>query len=246
MADAFTFDEVGSHGYSPHVQSGPLLDDILSNAGASIGDYVRAGGYEVARNATLRSPLEVIQTIDEAGLRGRGGGGFPTGHKWKLVAESESPERYFICNANASQPGGTKERFLIQASPHRVLESMLLAAHAISATAAIICLPQHLERETALLENALEEATTKSIAGRNGFGATRRPNIFICQTPTGYISGEETALMELIEGRVAQPRGKPPMPTAHGLFGAPTVVTNLETLLHVYHIVKYGADQFRK
>lgn len=246
MAGGFGFDEIGGYGCNPHVQTGPLLDDILSNAGISIHDYAATGGYAVARSATLRNPLEIIQTIDEAGLRGRGGGGFPTGHKWRLVAESESSERYFICNANAGQPGGLKERFLIRASPHRVLESMLLAAHAISATTAIICLPQHLETETALLENALQEATSTGIVGPNAFGSGRRFNILICQAPTGYVGGEETALMELIEGRVAQPRGKPPMPTAHGLFGAPTAVTNLETLLHVYCIVKYGADQFRK
>jgi NADH-quinone oxidoreductase subunit F len=246
MAVLFDFNEISGSGCSPYVQSGPLLDDVLSNSGTAIADYTGMGGYEVARRATLRPPLEIIQRIDEAGLRGRGGGGFPTGHKWKLVAESESPERYFICNANAGQPGGLKERFLIRANPHRILESLLLAAHAVSATTAIICLPHHLESETALLEHALQEAADKGYVGSNAFGSDRTFNILICQSPTEYITGEETALMELIEGRPGQPRGKPPMPTAHGLFGAPTVVANLETLLHVYHIVKYGPDQFRK
>ncbi|HLJ87239.1 MAG TPA: NADH-ubiquinone oxidoreductase-F iron-sulfur binding region domain-containing protein [Candidatus Angelobacter sp.] len=245
MANSLAWEEIDdSHNF--YVKQGPLLADILSNAATSIDRYLELGGYQVAGRAILQNPLEIIRMVEEAGLRGRGGGGFPTGHKWRLVAESESPERYLICNANAVQPGGLKERFLIRTSPHRVLESVLLAAHAVGATTAIISLPYHLEPETALLERALEEATSKGFAGQRSFGSARALHILICQSPSSYITGEETALIELLEGRAPQPRGKPPLPTSRGLFGKPTVVSNLETILHAYHIVKYGPNRFRE
>src|SRR5215813_10097774 len=192
MAALLTFEDIGGRCCGPHVHCGPLLTDMLADSGTSIQNYAGAGGYEVARRAVFHSPLEVIQMIEESGLRGRGGGGFPTAHKWKLVAESESSERYFICNANAGQPGGLKEQLLICASPHRVVEATLLAAHAVTATTAIICLPWHLESEAVLLENALQEASAKSFVGENAFGSGRTLNILIYRLPKGYVIGEET------------------------------------------------------
>jgi NADH-quinone oxidoreductase subunit F len=229
----------------PYVHYGPLLRDFPSGSETHLGAYQQTGGYEVARRVISRHPLEVIQGIEDSRLRGRAGAGFPTGHKWKIVATSSSSEKYFICNANAGQPGGFKERFLLRASPHRIIESMLLALHALSATTAVLLLPKHFGPEADLLEIALREAQAKGLAGEDAFGSGRRLNIVIYQSWGGYISGEETALMEMIEGRSPQPRGKPPLPVSRGLFDAPTVVNNLETLLHVYYIVKHGAACFR-
>lgn len=246
METHLVYEQLAPDRLRPYVQSGPLLSDVLSNSAMNVNDYVSAGGYEVGRQAICLNPEAILDMIDQSGLRGRGGGGFPTGHKWRMVAESENKERYFICNANAGQPGGFKERFLIQTSPHRIIESVVLAAHALRATTAIICLPQQLDAEADLLEKALEDATDKGLLGNHALGLRQQFQIVVYRYPGRYISGEETALMELIEGRAGRPRGKPPMPTAQGLFGSPTAVNNLETVLHVYHIIKHGAANFRQ
>jgi NADH-quinone oxidoreductase subunit F len=243
MKDQWTFEKLGNDCWKPHVQRGPLLHDFLSSASRHINE---TGGYEVARSALSLTPATIIQSIEEAGLRGRGGGGFPTGHKWKLVAESAASERYFICNANAGQPGGFKERFLLRTNPHRIIESLALAAIALNATTAIVFLPQHFGLEARLLEEALQEASANGLVGENAFGLGRPLNIAVYRAFGRYITGEETALMELVEGRVGRPRGKPPLPVSRGLFGAPTAINNLETLLHIYYIVKHGARKFRE
>lgn len=238
---------IGADGLQPHVHPGPLLTGVLSSAAATLDEYVLKGGYEVARRvASQASPDEVIQTLDEAGLRGRAGGGYPTAHKWWLVARQEAAEKYFVCNANAGQPGGFKERFLLGANPHLVVEAVVTGALAVGAVRALIALPVQLSEQARLLEAAAAEARGRGFLGDDVFGSGRRVEVNVFRTPGDYINGEETSLMELVEGRIGQPRGKPPLPTARGIFGSPTVVNNLETVLQAHHILKVGAEEYRR
>ncbi len=246
MDKQLAFENVSGDDLKPYVHRGPLLKDLLSSASTQCGTDNGAEGYDELRRALGLTPASIIDMINAAGLRGRGGGGFPTGHKWNLVAQAQNKERYFICNANAGQPGGFKESFLIQSNPHRIIEATLLAAYAMSATTALICLPSHLETEARLLENAAGDAHAKYFAEANLGRVEKAPSIIVYRVPRSYITGEETALMEMIEGRAAIPRGKPPLPCARGLFEVPTAVNNLETVLHAYHIVKNGAARFRE
>jgi len=208
---------------------------------------VRLGGYEVARRIAHQAMHdEVIRCLDEAGLRGRGGGGYPTAHKWWLVSQHESPEKYFICNANAGQAGGFKERFLLGANPHRIVEAVISGALTVGAGVAFIALPPQLSAEAQMLEAAVNDAHRHGFIGRGVFGTPNDLDVIVYKSLGGYITGEETALMELIEGKVGRPRFKPPLPTARGLFSMPTIVNNLETVLQAHYIFKVGAAEYRR
>ncbi len=238
---------IGTDAPGAHIHPGPLTSDILSGAARALDDYLASGGYEVARRVAHTAAFdEVIQILDDAGLRGRAGGGYPASHKWWLVARQEADEKYFVCNANAGQPGGFKERFLLGASPHRVVEAVVTGALAVGAGHAFIALPRQLAEQSRLLESAVAEARARGFVGEDVFGSGRRLEVSVYRTPGTYIVGEETALLELIEGRVAQPRTKPPLPTARGLFECPTVVNNLETVLQAHFILKVGAEGYRQ
>jgi NADH-quinone oxidoreductase subunit F len=224
----------------PHVHRGPLIESLLSDAVGSFDDYVRLGGYDVARRIMQTADREgPIQILEEAGLRGRAGGGYPTAHKWWLVSRQEDEEKYFICNANAGQAGGFKERYLLNANPRRIVEAVVTGALVTGARTAFMALPPQFSAEAQTLEDAIEEATA---AGFIGHGL----HLFVYRSLGGYITGEETALMELIEGKIGRPRTKPPLPTARGVFSKPTAVSNLETLLHAHYILKNGAQKFRE
>lgn len=237
---------IGTDGLQQHLHPGPLMTDFLSGAAGTIKEYVQLGGYEVARRVASRMTLdEVIQSLEDAGLRGRAGGGYPTAHKWWLVARQEAAEKYFICNANAGHPG-FKERFLLCANPHRIIEAVITGALAVGASHALIALPSQLTEQGRLLEEALGEACKYGFVGDGVFNSEACLEVSVYRTTGEYIIGEETALLNLIEGKVGQPRVKPPLPTARGLFGAPTVVNNLETVLHAHYILKIGADSYRQ
>jgi len=231
----------------PHVHPGPLLEDLLSPPAVDMAAYLRRDGYETAKRVIrTATPGAVVSEVDKAGLRGRAGGGFPTGQKWWRVSKKESKEKYFICNANAGEPGGFKQRFLITASPHRLIEAILLGAFAVGAETGVIFLPEHFSPEARLLEQACREALERGFLGRNVFGSNFSCELVVYRGMGGYISGEETALMELIAGKVGRPRRKPPLPVARGLFNAPTAVNNIETVLQAHQILKFGAEEFRK
>jgi NADH-quinone oxidoreductase subunit F len=247
MNGQIKLERISSSDLRPYVYPGPLIKDLLSNSAGSLEDYLRLGGYEVARRiAHSITRDEAIQVLDDGGLRGRAGGGYPTAHKWWLVSQHESEEKYFICNANAGQAGSFKERFLLSANPRRIIEAVMTGALAVGANVAFIALPPHLFAEAQLLEDAINEARDHGYLGRDIFNTQRRLDVFVYKSLGGYIIGEETALMELIEGKVGRPRTKPPLPTARGLFGMPTIVNNLETILNAYYILKVGAEQYRQ
>lgn len=222
---------------------GPLLSDLQRVVRPALSEYVQAGGYKTLRKVVeSMSPEEVIYRINASGLRGRGGGGFPAGLKWLQASRNPSLEKYFVCNANNGQPGGFKETFLLESNPHYVIEAMMVAGFAIGAKAVILFLGSRLDREEQLLAQAWKEVRASGLAGPLAGG----PDLFVYRSPGGYITGEETAVLELIEGRVGRPRGKPPLPTRQGLFGAPTVINNLETVLHSFYVTKFGPEIFRE
>jgi NADH-quinone oxidoreductase subunit F len=241
MSGQIKLEKIASDEFRPHVNAGPLIESLLSDAGGAFDDYLGRGGYEAVRRMAQPSGREeAIQILDDAGLRGRAGGGYPTAHKWWLVAQREDEEKYFICNANAGQAGGFKERYLLNANPRRIVEAVVTGAVAVGARTAFIALPPQFSAEARLLEQAISEAASADL------GEAGLPDIFVYRSFGGYIIGEETALMELMEGRVGHPRTKPPLPTGHGLFAKPTAVSNLETLLHAHWILKNGAESFRQ
>src|SRR6185436_20483768 len=235
MTGQIRLERISNNEFRPHVQVGPLIESLLSDAVEAFAECVKLGGYDVVRR--LEDPEAAIQTLDEAGLRGRAGGGYPTAHKWWLVSRQEDEEKYFICNANAGQAGGFKERYLLNANPRRIVEAVVTGARVVGARTAFIALPPQFSGEARRLEEAIAEA-----AGFIGPDL----QVIVYRSLGSYIIGEETALMELIEGKIGRPRTKPPLPTARGVFGKPTAVSNLETLLHAHYILKNGADKFRQ
>ena len=183
--------------------------------------------------------------MDKAKLRGRAGGGYPVAHKWWLVQSDKSPEKFFICNANSGAPGGFKERFLINLNPYRIVEAVATGALAVGAETAIIALPAMLHAEAELIRNAIKEFEENNLLGNSILETGKNINLTVFETPGEYILGEETALMEIMQGRIGQPTGKPPIPSEKGLFGKPTCVNNLETVLQAHFILKKGVKNFQ-
>jgi NADH-quinone oxidoreductase subunit F len=227
---------------SPRIAEGRLLRDHTERSGIGLQDYLDAGGYaSLSRLRTEGGAEAALDLLEAAALRGRAGGGFPTAMKWRQVASGDG-RKHFICNAHSGQPGGHKESVIIRANPHRVIEASVHAAAVIGAQTAIIYLGRALEHEHALLEQASEEARARGVLGRE----TGVPDVRIVRSPGGYITGEETALLEVIEGRPGRPRRKPPMPTRAGLYGEPTAIDNLETVLQAFYACRHGAQHFRE
>lgn len=196
---------------------------------------------------TLRSlgadPGEVcIERLKEAGLRGMGGAGFPTGLKWELVRQEVADTKYVICNADESEPGTFKDRVILEELPHLVIEGMVLAGLTIGAESGIVYLRHEYGREQKALEAALEKARAAGILGENAAGSGRRFDIEIFVSPGGYILGEETALLEALEDKRGEPRNKPPYPGTHGLWGKPTLINNVETYALTTSIVNHGVE----
>src|SRR5205085_3410124 len=191
-------------------------------------------GLRLVRNGTLL-PDVIITTLKEAGLRGMGGAGFPAGAKWELVRGAPGAPKYVVCNADESEPGTFKDRALLEHAPHLVLEGMLIAARVVGAAEAILYLRHEYEASREALERELERA-------RAAGALADSPPVRIFVSAGGYICGEETALLEALEGKRAEPRNKPPFPGTHGLFGRPTLINNVETFALVPAILERGAD----
>jgi NADH-quinone oxidoreductase subunit F len=198
-------------------------------------DYLAVGGYEALRIARQAPPEHVIRAITDADLRGRGGAGFPAGKKWELARTADGSPKYVVANGGEHEPGSRKDRFLVTQYPHRVLEGALLCAHATGATQIYLYLIEDMAEAIASARAAIDEA--KSVLGR--------VEVHVTLAPTTYVAGEETAALEVIEGKKAWPRKKPPYPGQAGLWGKPTTVNNVETLAYVPGIVRHGADAFR-
>jgi NADH-quinone oxidoreductase subunit F len=211
----------------------------------SLDDYVRAGGYQAIRKVLGKvEPTEVVNLVKRSGLRGRGGAGFPTGVKWSFIPKDHPGPRYLCCNADESEPGTFKDRQLMEQDPHQMIEGMILASYAIGVRTAYIYIRGEFALGARIIDRALAEAYKANYLGVNILGSGFALDIFLHRGAGAYICGEETALLESLEGKRGLPRTKPPFPATHGLFGKPTVVNNVETLANLPHIVNRGPEWF--
>ncbi len=220
----------------------------IAKSPPSLKEYEKAGGYVGVRKALKEmSPSSVISIIREANLLGRGGAGFPTGVKWSLIPSEESgqTQHYLIANADEMEPGAFKDRHLLEGNPHQLIAGMIVAAYAIRASKAYIFMRWAYKRAEKSIRRALAEAYEAGYLGDDVVGSGFRLDIYLHMSAGRYICGEESALINSLEGKRAVPRAKPPFPTSVGLFGKPTVINNVETLSWISHIVARGASWFR-
>jgi NADH-quinone oxidoreductase subunit F len=206
--------------------------------------YKKHGGYEALDASLKKTPEELIDLVKKSGLRGRGGAGFPTGTKWGFVPKSKDKPKYLCVNADESEPGAFKDRLLCQKDPHQLLEGSIIAAYAIGAGRIYIYIRGEFAHEARVLRDAIAEARRAGFLGMNILGSGFDCEASVYLGAGAYICGEETGLIESIEGKRGEPRLKPPFPAVVGLFGCPTVVNNVETLACVPHIVRRGPDWF--
>jgi NADH-quinone oxidoreductase subunit F len=218
---------------------------LLPGYTGSLADYERAGGYQALRKILGKvPPAEVTETVKKSGLRGRGGAGFPTGIKWGFLPKDYQGPKYLCCNADESEPGTFKDRQLIERDPHQMIEGMLIACYAIGAETAYIYIRGEFVLGSQILDRALAEARSAGYVGRDILGTDSSIDIWVHRGAGAYICGEETALLESLEGKRGLPRVKPPFPATHGLYNKPTVVNNVETLANLPHILNRGAEWF--
>jgi len=223
---------------------------VLRRAGridpTDIEDYILNDGYQaLGKVLTEMSPAQVIDEIKKSGLRGRGGAGFPTGTKWGFVAKEKQQKKYVVCNADESEPGTFKDRLILEGDPHSIVEAMALAAYAVGADEGYIYIRGEYQLAQERLKLAILQAKEYGFLGKNIFGTEFCFDLHIHSGAGAYICGEETALLESIEGRRGQPRTRPPFPTTCGLWGKPTLVNNVETLANVPPILENGAAWYR-
>lgn len=225
----------------------PLTARVNVAQPMDMATYESSGGYGAARTAikTL-TPQEVQGRVKDANLRGRGGAGFPTGIKWGLVPMGpDAGVKYLVCNADEMEPNTFKDRLLMEGSAHQLIEGMIVAAWAIQATMGYIFLRGEYVLSATRLNKALDEARAAGLLGKNILGSGWDFNLVVHTGAGRYICGEETALINSLEGRRANPRAKPPFPQISGAWGRPTVVNNVESLCNLPHIINYGADWFK-
>ena len=209
--------------------------------------YQSSGGYRAAEKALRMAPAEITDLVKRSNLRGRGGAGFPTGMKWSFVPMGPDAPRpkYLICNADEMEPGTFKDRLLLEGDPHQLIEGMIIVAHAIEADVAYIFLRGEYTLAAQRLEKAIVEAYSNRFLGSNIFGSGQNLELHLHLSAGRYMCGEETGLLNALEGKRANPRAKPPYPQVSGLWGKPTIVQNVETLCNLPHIVANGADWFK-
>ena len=224
----------------------PRLVQQMEGSPWEIEGYLKVGGYEAWKRCVKE--LKASQVIDElkkAGLRGRGGAGFPTGIKWDKVLNHRVPERYFVCNAGEHEPGTFKDRHLLKTLPHQLIEGCLIASHTVNAKASFIYINHEYLEEQQNLKKAIAQARERGFIGKNVLGSGIDIELEIFDGHGSYVAGEETAMLESMQGRPAMPRQKPPFyPTDFGLYGKPTLVNNVETLCNIPRILHKGASWF--
>ena len=212
-----------------------------------IDTYLRNGGYEQLRKAVTMSREQIVNEVKTSGLRGRGGAGFPCGVKWSFIKADEKKPVYLICNADESEPGTFKDRYIIHEDPHQLLEGILISCFALNARTAYIYIRGEFPEGAKILERAIEEAREHNLLGKNILGSGFDVEVYIHRGAGAYICGEETGLIESLEGKRAYPRIKPPyFPAVLGLYMCPTIVNNVETLCHVKHIIAMGGANYAR
>ena len=223
---------------------------VLERAGiidpTNIEDYLLHNGYEaLGKVLSEMTPAQVIDEVKASGLRGRGGAGFPTGLKWGFVAKAEGAKKYVVCNADESEPGTFKDRVVLEGDPHSIIEAMLLAAYAVGADEGYIYVRGEYVLAQERLRTAIRQAEEMGFLGDNIFGTGFNFHLHVHSGAGAYICGEETALIESIEGKRGEPRARPPYPTTNGLWGMPTLVNNVETLANIPPILRNGAAWYK-
>lgn len=209
--------------------------------------YREKGGYaSVEKALKTMTPEAVVEEVKKSGLRGRGGAGFPTGMKWSFLAKPEGVPRYLVCNADESEPGTFKDRYLMSRIPHFLIEGMITSSYALGANTSYIYVRGEYYYVIAILEKAIKEAYAAGWLGKNILGTGYDLDLYVQPGGGAYICGEETALLESLEGKRGNPRIKPPFPAIKGLYGCPTVVNNVETIAAVVPIVNEGGDEYAK
>ncbi|SMC73563.1 NADH-quinone oxidoreductase subunit NuoF [Pedobacter africanus] len=225
-----------------------LLLEHINVPGINTFDvYRQKGGYRAVEKAlkTL-TPDEVVEEVKKSGLRGRGGAGFPTGMKWSFLAKPEGVPRYLVCNADESEPGTFKDRYLMTHIPHALIEGMIVSSFALGANTSYIYVRGEMMPQIRILEKAIAEAKNAGFLGKNILGSGYDLELYVQPGGGAYICGEETALLESLEGKRGNPRIKPPFPAIAGLYGCPTVVNNVESIAAVVPIVNDGGDEYAK
>ncbi len=209
--------------------------------------YRREGGYRSVEKALkTMSPEEIVEEVKKSGLRGRGGAGFPAGMKWSFIAKPEGVPRHLVCNADESEPGTFKDRFLMEFIPHLLIEGLIVSSFALGSNATYIYIRGEYAWIPDILEQAIAEAKANGFLGKNILGTGFDCEIYVQRGAGAYICGEETALIESLEGKRGNPRIKPPFPAIKGVWGRPTVVNNVETLASVVPIINEGGEEYAK
>ncbi|GHV24196.1 MAG: NADH-quinone oxidoreductase subunit NuoF [Hydrotalea flava] len=209
--------------------------------------YRREGGYQAVEKALkTMTPEAIVEEVKKSGLRGRGGAGFPTGMKWSFIAKPEGVPRHLVCNADESEPGTFKDRYLMEFLPHLLIEGLIISSFALGSNDTYIYIRGEYAWIVGILENAIEEAKQNGWLGNNILGTGFNCNIYVQRGAGAYICGEETALLESLEGKRGNPRIKPPFPAIKGVWERPTVVNNVETLAAVVPIINMGGEEYAK
>lgn len=234
---------------TPHPRERRIVFKNIDREGwtPDIDCYLKDGGYEELKKALTMQPQEIVSEVKASGVRGRGGAGFPCGAKWGFIRPGETKPIYLICNADESEPGTFKDRYIIHQDPHQLLEGMIISCYAVNARLAYIYIRGEFPLGAKILERAIQEAKEHGFIGKNIGGTGFDLEIYVHRGAGAYICGEETGLIESLEGKRPYPRIKPPyFPAALGLYMSPTIVNNVETLCDVKHIVKMGGAEYAK
>jgi len=232
-------------GYNPAEQR-----IVLERAGRidpeNIEEFIVENGYQALGKALSEmTPDQVIETIEKSGLQGRGGAGFPTGRKWKFVRMAKGDKKYIVCNADESEPGTFKDRIVLEGDPHTILEAMIIAGYALGADEGYVYIRGEYGLAYRRLQHAIEQAEEYGFLGNNIFETGFNFHIHLHTGAGAYVCGEETALIESIEGKRGEPRARPPYPVTHGIWNKPTLVNNVETLANIPAIIRNGAEWYR-
>ncbi len=224
-----------------HPKETPLLSEYFGDVAArSYDGWVARGGYVALKQALAMTPEAIVDVVKASGLRGRGGAGFPTGLKWSFMPKDDGKPHYLCCNADESEPGTFKDREILRWTPHALIEGCAIAALAIRAETTYVFIRGEYTEPCTIFEAAVREAYAAGVIGENAMGSGKRIDVVVHRGAGAYICGEETALMNAIEGKRGNPRIKPPFPAVSGLFGQPTTINNVETLAAVPPIIVKG------
>jgi NADH-quinone oxidoreductase subunit F len=233
--------------HTPHARETTVLSKYFGDREAiTLDGWKKRGGYTALETALGMAPADIVNVVKDSGLRGRGGAGFPTGVKWSFMKPGDGKPHYLCCNADESEPGTFKDREIMRWTPHALVEGCAIGSYAIGAETCYIYIRGEFTEPLVRVESALRECYAAGILGKNAMGSGKTINIYVHRGAGAYICGEETALMNSIEGRRGNPRIKPPFPAVSGVFAQPTTINNVETLAAVPHIINNGAAWYKQ